>query len=63
MKTIIPKISSNLSKNWIKILNLKNSLFPILKEELRLEELSKKEQKLISILDFAQIGLNEKYRV
>lgn len=43
---------------WIKILNLESSLFPALKEELRLEELSHKEQKLIKILDFAQIERN-----
>ena len=58
MKTILPKISSNLSKIWTKVLNLENSLFPILKEEMRLSELSKKEQKLISILDFAEIEKN-----
>jgi len=58
MKNIVPKISSNLSKMWNKILNLENSLFPSLKEELRLEELSHKEQKLISILDFAEIEKN-----
>jgi len=58
MKNIVPKISSNLSKMWTKILNLEKSLFPALKEELRLEELSHKEQKLISILDFAQIEKN-----
>ena len=58
MKDIVPKVSSNLSKMWNKILNLENSLFPALKEELRLEELSKKEQKLISILDFAEIEKN-----
>ena len=72
MKTIIPNLSSkltnetlqskkfpqNLSKMWIKILNLERTLFPALKEELRLEELSKKEQKLIKILDFAQIEKN-----
>lgn len=58
METIVPKISSSLSKMWTKILNLDNSLFPALKEELRLEELSKKEQKLINILDFAQIEKN-----
>ena len=52
---------------WNKVLTLNNSLFPALKEELRLEELSHKEQKLISILDFAQIekkhnsGINYKY--
>ena len=43
---------------WTKILNLESSLFPALKEELRLEELSHKEQKLIKILDFAQIEKN-----
>jgi len=58
MKTIIPNISSSLSKMWTKILNLETSLFPALKEELRLEELSCKEQKLIKILDFAQIENN-----
>jgi len=50
--------SSGLSKMLLRILNLESSLFPILKEELRLEELSHKEQKLIKILDFAQIEKN-----
>lgn len=58
MKIIVPKIASSLSKMWNKVLTLNNSLFPALKEELRLEELSHKEQKLISILDFAQIEKN-----
>jgi len=58
METIVPKISSSLSKMWTKILNLETSLFPVLKEKLRLEELSHKESKLISILDFAQIEKN-----
>ena len=58
MKTIVLKIASSLSKMWNKVLTLNNSLFPALKEELRLEELSHKEQKLISILDFAQIEKN-----
>lgn len=58
MEIILPKISSSLSKMWTKVLNLENSLFPSLKEELRLEELSDKEQKLIKILDFAQIEKN-----
>ena len=58
METIVPKISSSLSKMWVKILNLENSLFPALKEELRLEELSDKESKLIRILDFAKIEEN-----
>ena len=56
---------------WIKILNLETPLFPEMKEEFRLEELSHKEQnqriavakqsfpeKLIKILDFAQIEKN-----
>lgn len=60
---ILPKFSfknasSGLSKMLLRILNLESSLFPILKEELRLEELSHKEQKLIKILDFAQIEKN-----
>jgi len=58
MTNIVPNISSNLSKMWDKVLNLEKSLFPALKEELRLEELSSKEQKLISILDFAEIEKN-----
>lgn len=58
MGTIVPKIFSNLSKIWIKVLNLVNSLFPALKGELRLEELSHKEQKLLNILDFAEIEKN-----
>lgn len=48
-------IISDLSKIWNKVLNLEVSLFPLLKEKLRLEELSSKEQKLIKILDFAEI--------
>lgn len=43
---------------WYKILNLEASLFPLLKEELRVKELSHKEQKLIKILDFARIEKN-----
>src|SRR5574344_1523356 len=50
--------SSGISKMWNKILNLESTLFPALKEEFRLEELSHKEQKLIKILDFAQIEKN-----
>jgi len=34
MEKIIPKLSSNLSKMWNKILNLENCLFPELKEQL-----------------------------
>ena len=58
METIVAKTSSNLSKMWTKVLNLENSLFPALKEKLRVEELSHKESKLISILDFAKIEEN-----
>ena len=54
MKNIIP----TLSKMWSKVLNLETTLFPLLKEELRLEELSTKEAKLIKILDFAEIEKN-----
>jgi len=43
---------------WNKILNLEISLFPALKEELKLEEFSSKEAKLIKILDFAEIEKN-----
>jgi len=43
---------------WHKIINIENTLFPTLKEALRLEELSKKESKLIRILDFAEIENN-----
>lgn len=58
MEIILPKISLSLSKMWTKVLNLENSLFPSLKRELQLEELSNKEQKLIKILDFAAIEKN-----
>ena len=50
------KIISTLSKMWLKVINLENSLFPQLTEQLGV--LSPKEQKLIKILDFAEI---EKY--
>jgi len=56
MKNIVPKKTSNLSKMWTKIKNIENSLFPELKEKLGV--LSSKEQKLIKILDFAQIENN-----
>ena len=56
MENIVPKLSEKLSKMWAKIVNLENSLFPELKEQLG--ELSTKEQKLIKILDFAQIENN-----
>jgi len=47
------KIVPALSKMWLKIKNIENSLFPDLREELG--ALSTKEQKLIKILDFAEI--------
>ena len=47
------KIISTLSKMWLKITNLENSLFPKLQESLGV--LSSKEEKLIKILDFAEI--------
>lgn len=56
MKNIIPKLSSKLTNMWTKILNLENCLFPELKEQLG--TLSTKEEKLIKILDFAQIEKN-----
>lgn len=56
METIIPKIHTQLSKMWNRILNLENCLFPEIKEQLG--TLSTKEEKLIKILDFAQIEKN-----
>ena len=55
MTNIVPNLSSNLSKMWIKVINIEQSLFPQLKESLKIEELSTKEAKLIKILDFAEI--------
>jgi transposase len=49
------KIISTLSKMWLKIVNLENTLFPELQESLRIEEFSTKEAKLIRVLDFAEI--------
>jgi len=49
MKKIIP----SLSKMWLKIINLEQSLFPKLKESMG--ALNHKEEKLIKILDFAEI--------
>ena len=34
MKNIIPKLSSNLSKMWLRIINHENCLFPEIKEQL-----------------------------
>ena len=56
MKNIIPKFTSRLSTMWTKVLNLESNLFPELKEQLG--ALSTKEEKLIKILDFAQIEKN-----
>jgi len=49
MRKIIP----SLSKMWLKVINLEQSLFPRLEESMG--TLSSKEEKLIKILDFAQI--------
>ena len=56
MENIVSNLSSNLSKMWTKIKNIENSLFPELQEQLGI--LSSKEEKLIKILDFAQIEKN-----
>ncbi len=56
MKNIVSQESSKLSKMWRKIKNIENSLFPELREQLGV--LSSKEEKLIKILDFAQIEDN-----
>ena len=50
------KIISTLSKMWLKVKNLENSLFPELQEQFGI--LSPKEQRLIKILDFAEIERN-----
>jgi len=49
MKNIIP----SLSKIWLKVLKLEQSLFPQLEASFR--TLSLKEEKLMKILDFAEI--------
>jgi transposase len=49
------KIISALSKMWLKIINLENTLFPELQESLRIEKFSTKEARLIKVLDFAEI--------
>ena len=50
------EIISSLSKIWLKIINLEKSLFP--KLQASLDELSTKEEKLIKVLDFAEIKKN-----
>jgi len=50
------KIIPTLSKMWLKVTNLEKSLFPQLQKNLGV--LSSKEQKLIKILDFAEIEKN-----
>jgi hypothetical protein len=47
------KIIPTLSKMWLKVMNLEQSLFPRLQESMG--TLTPKEEKLIKILDFAQI--------
>jgi len=56
MENIISNLTGGLSKMWLKITNLNNSLFPELQEQFG--TLSTKEEKLIKILDFAQIEKN-----
>jgi len=56
MENIVTKKPSSLSKMWTKVLNLENCLFPEIKEQLG--TLSTKEEKLIKILDFAEIEKN-----
>ncbi len=56
MKDIVLNLPSNLSKMWNKIFNLENSLFPNLKKQFG--TLSTKEEKLVKILDFAEIENN-----
>jgi hypothetical protein len=43
---------------WTKVLNLESTLFPSLKEELRLEELSNKEQKAYKDIGLCTIEKN-----
>jgi len=47
------KIISSLSKMWLKVRNLENSLFPELQASLG--AFTSKEEKLVKILDFAEI--------
>ena len=47
------KIIPSLPKMWLKVINLEQSLFPKLEESIG--SLSPKEEKLIKILDFAEI--------
>ena len=56
MTQLMSKIIPSLSKMWLKVKNLETTLFPELKEVLGV--LSSKEQKLIKILDFAEIEKN-----
>ncbi len=51
--TSVSKKTSGLSQMWLKVLNLENSLFPAFVQTDG--TLSSKEEKLIKILDFAQI--------
>ncbi len=47
------KIIPSLSKMWLKVINLEQSLFPKFEESIG--PLNSKEKKLIKILDFAEI--------
>jgi len=50
---LMEKIIPSLLKMWLKVINLEQSLFPKLQESMG--SLSPKEEKLIKILDFAEI--------
>jgi transposase len=50
---LMSKIISTLSKMWLKVTNIENSLFPELQASLGV--FSSKEEKLVKILDFAEI--------
>lgn len=50
---MLPKLPKKFSKMWIQLLNLEQTLFPEIKEQLGI--LSEKEKRLIRVLDFANI--------
>ncbi len=53
--SMLPKLPKKFSKIWIQLLNLEQTLFPEIKEQLGI--LSEKEKRLIRVLDFANIIL------
>lgn len=50
---MLPNIPKRFSEMWLQVLNLEQTLFPEIKEQLG--ELSEKEERLIRVLDFANI--------